>query len=301
MTIVKNPIGPRLIRSIILISTFFSIIATGVQLYSDYVSETDRIHDRLQQIKSSTLENIRLNMWQDNTELISLQLENLLSFPDITHVSIEKDGNILYNYGIDLQSDAIIQRYPLTHIYNKKEYHLGTLNLQASLEQVRDKIKERFYLIAITQTAKTFIVAFIILYVFTHMICKHLFKIVDYAYKITHDPSSTKTLHLDLKTRDDELSLVEEALNNLHKTLQSRLEKTEIEKAELSKINDLLEKRIALNKGSDENAMVTKLEELKNLIYLIKSANKSEDYGLEERKSDIETLSLVFEKALKKF
>jgi len=300
MTIVKNPIGPRLIRSIILISTFFSIIATGVQLYNDYVSEQDRIHERLRQIKSSTLENIRLNMWQDNTELISLQLENLLSFPDITNVSIEKDGNILYNYGTNLQSDAIIQKYSLTHLYNKKEYYLGTLSLQASLKQVRDKIKERFYLIAITQTAKTFIVAFIILYVFNYMICRHLIKIADYTHKMTHDHSNNKPLHLDLKTRDDELSLVEEALNNLHVALLTRLERNELQKSELSKMNDLLAKRITLGKDSSKGSVIERLEELKKLIYLMKSSNNSETYGLQERKSDIDTLALVLDKVLKK-
>jgi hypothetical protein len=302
MTIVKNPIGPRLIRNIILISTFFSIIATGIQLYTDYISETDKIHERLLQVKSSSLENIRINLWQDNNELIQLQLENLLSFPDITYVSIEKDGKPLYHFGTDEGDDSITQRYPLTYVYNNREYELGVLHLQASLGQVREKVKERFYLIAITQTVKTFIVAFIILYMFTYMICRHLFKIAEYAHKMTYDLSDTAPLHLDLKTRDDELSLVEEALNTLHTTLISRLKKTENERTELGKINDLLEKRIALSENPDNDTVVLKkdLDELKNLIHLIHDANNSKDYGIEERKSDIKTLALVLEKVLKK-
>lgn len=301
MTIVKNPIAPRLIRSIILISTFFSIIATGIQLYSDYISETDRIHERLLQVKSSSLENIRLNMWQDNIELITTQLENLLSFPDITYVSIEKKDKLLYRFGTDLGSDTIIQTYPLTYVYNNKEYDLGILTLQASLKQVRNEVMNRFYLIAITQTVKTFLVAFILLYVFTYMICKHLFKIVDYTHKMAKDPSHIGDLRLDLKTRGDELSLVEESLNNLHASLQSRHEKSELEKAELNKMNNLLEKRVAMHSNADKDSTVEKLDELKNLIYLIKGANDSEDYELEERKTDIKTLGFVLDRTLKKF
>jgi len=65
-------------------------------------------------------------------------------------------------------------------------------------------------------------------------------------------------------------------------------------------MNDLLAKRITVGKDSSNVSVIDRLEELKKLIYLMKSSNNSETYGLQERKSDIDTLALVLDKVLKK-
>lgn len=107
---VKRPIGKRLIRNIIMISTCFSIIATAIQLYSEYKDEKSVMELRLEQIKASSFESLSLNLWEDDEQLVRVQLESLLSFHDISFVSIKREGREDVSFGNDLGSDSIQKR-----------------------------------------------------------------------------------------------------------------------------------------------------------------------------------------------
>ena len=140
MVIVRDPIGFRLIRNIILISTFFSIIMTGIQLYLDYKSETKLMTERLKQVKNSSIESLSHTLWQSNTDLVKIQLKNLLNFNDITYASINESGTNTYVFGKNLGEDTLQKEYALSYTYNGNRYELGILTLQASLKQIRQRV-----------------------------------------------------------------------------------------------------------------------------------------------------------------
>lgn len=300
MTRVENPIGPRLIRNIILISTFFSIFATAIQLYSDYKSETSLMNIRLDQIKSSSLDSLTLNLWQNNDKHIDIQLKSLLSFPDVTFISIEEDGVASYLYGEDKGNDSIEKRYELLYLYNNKEYKLGTLKLQSGLDQIRNRLKDRFYLIALSQTIKTFIVAFIILYLFSYMVTRHLNSIANYILEISVQ-HSLPDLVLEKKIQNDELSLLCDALNQLRHTIEDKLSESEKSKNELGHINALLKKRISLHEEENITKPVLKadIQEIEKMMKFITEEELARA-DLELIKKDISALNILLKRAFKK-
>ncbi len=300
MVIVKDPIGFRLIRNIILVSTFFSIIMTGIQLFIDYKSETDLMNERLKQVKNSTLESLSHTLWQSNTELIQIQLKNLLSFNDITYAAISEAGTLTYVYGADLGDDTLNKEYALSYVYNGKRHELGVLKLQSSLKLIRDRVFDRLIMIAITQSIKTFIVAFLILYIFSYMITRHLYKIVDYAYEIGEKGSKQEPLVLDLKGKEDELHLLEDALNMLQTRVHSRLEQTREENKQLGELNAVLERRINLETELSNQLTVDKkdVEELERMINMLKEDANDEE-KLKDVKLDLNTLDILMKRVLK--
>ena len=296
MVIVKDPIGFRLIRNIILVSTFFSIIMTGIQLFLDYKSETDAMNERLKQVKNSSLESISHTLWQSNNELVKIQLKNLLSFNDITYAAIKEEGSLTYSFGEDLGDDTLQKEYALSYMYNGVRYELGVLTLQASLKLIRDRVFDRFILIAITQSIKTFIVAFLILYIFSYMITRHLYRVVDYAYSIGEKGLEQKPLVLDLNGKEDELHLLEDALNMLQKRVHSKLEKRQNENLKLGELNSILERRIISKEVQDNQIIVDKdsFEEIQSIVQIM---IESSDTELAEQ--DVKSLDILLRRAVK--
>ena len=296
MVIVKDPIGFRLIRNIILVSTFFSIIMTGIQLFLDYKSETDAMNERLKQVKNSSLESISHTLWQSNNELVKIQLKNLLSFNDITYAAIKEEGSLTYSFGEDLGDDTLQKEYALSYMYNGVRYELGVLTLQASLKLIRDRVFDRFILIAITQSIKTFIVAFLILYIFSYMITRHLYRVVDYAYSIGEKGLEQKPLVLDLNGKEDELHLLEDALNMLQKRVHSKLEKRQNENLKLGELNSILERRI-ISKEVQDNQIIVDKDSFEKIQSIVQMMIESSDTELAEQ--DIKSLDILLLRAVK--
>lgn len=295
---IKNPIGRRLIRTIIMVSTFFSIIATGVQLYSEYKGETENMVIELEQVSSSALESLSLSLWQQNDEQINIQLKNLLKLHHITFARIEEGRASNYVFGTDLAGDSIEKKYELSYPYNNKKYELGTLTLQVGLEHVREQVKKKFYIIAITQTTKTFIVAFIMLYIFSYMITRHLYEIVEYAQGIL-EGKKYRPLKLDLKTKADELELLQKTLNTLHRALYEKLEGSEQKNIALSDINLTLEKRIELQEDkANVHVLKENIKEIMDVLEFIKF-DCSKQKGIPEIKRDLKSLEILLHRAFK--
>lgn len=267
---VQNSINIRLIRNIILVSTFFSIIATSVQLYSVYKSEKDLITVKLKQVERASTESLSLNLWQRNDEQIHIQLKNLLKLHNITYVAVKEKGSTNeYVYGNNLPNDSIESVQELTYMYNYTKHSLGTFTLQVSLSKARDKVKESFYYIAITQTIKTFIVAFIMLYIFSQMITKNLFKIADYADDMIKHKIN-KPLDLKLKHKDDEFSLLQQSLNTLYRSMYSTLEISEEQRRELMEMNVDLKEQVDIQENSNSYITETEIKEILDVLDFIK-------------------------------
>ncbi len=299
MTNVKAPIGRRLIRNIIIVSTFFSIIATAIQLYSDYKEEKELLNIRLEQVRASALKSMTLNLWQDNEQLIRVQLESLLSFHDVSYAAvIRKDRENIF-YGEDHGKDTVEKVYPMTHIYNDKEYALGTLVLKADLAQLRDRLKEKFYLIALTQSIKTFIVAFIMLYIFSHMVTRHLFKMAEFANEVMHrtdDPS----VALKLNVKDDELKFLADSLNQMQQAVHSKLQSSQAQKQELLKSNEALKERLSKQESGDILCVFPEdREEIERMLKLMQDS-PSRTYTLEEMRNDLGVLNILIQRAFRR-
>lgn len=296
MVSVQNPIGPKLIRNIIMVSTFFSILATGIQLYSDYEGETYLMNIRLDQIKASSLDSLTLNLWQNNEKLINLQLKSLLSFPDITYAAISEDGTDVYAFGENLKHDSIEKEYPLIYLYKDKEYNLGSLHLQAGLGQIRDRLKDKFILIAVTQSVKTFIVAFVMLYIFSYMVTRHLHKISQYARVMSHEKQDD-VLNLDKDIKGDELDLLVESLNALHNKMRTKLSQSEKTNIDLDHINSVLQKRIDLHTDSMETIFILKqdADKILSMMKMIHDDNPNAS-DIDAMKKDLDALSLLIQR-----
>ena len=87
--ILKSKMGKKLLFFIVLTSTFFSLLATIMQLFVDYHKEVDNLNVRLQHTLSSNLKAIINDVW--TTDFIQVQdhISDLSQLADIAYVKVE--------------------------------------------------------------------------------------------------------------------------------------------------------------------------------------------------------------------
>ncbi|MDI3324359.1 ATP-binding protein [Pontibacterium granulatum] len=244
----QKPLGIRLLAAILLCSSAITLIATGTQLWLDYRYELSAIDERLQQIEASSLNSLSNSLWEISPDQIQVQLDGLHQLPDVRYLEISSQYGDFYAAGSRPEKGPIVERhYDLQHrADNGVIYDVGNLTLIISLDELYRRLADKVLVILASQGIKTFLVSIFILTIFHRMITQHLGTMAQYARRLKLD-------HLDRplflkrkgKNRDDELSQVVDAMNNMRESMLKDMSKRAEAEQALAKLNRELEQRVA--------------------------------------------------------
>ena len=227
----KRSVSRQLLFSIILFSSFVTLVATSIQLYTDYERDVSIIDQRLDEIETSYLDSISASLWNMDIRQIELLLEGIKRFSDVSAVELietEKsvDAPFVISMGKKGQHSTITRTFPIVYSEDgNAPRQLGTLYVETTLEEVYDRLRKRGIVILFSQGIKTFLVSMFILYLFHRLVTRHLEHISEHVRNI--NPSKPiPTLKLDRPhyTHLDELDDVVNAYNALGKSLMSAYE-----------------------------------------------------------------------------
>ncbi len=213
---------------IFLVSTAITLISTAVQLYMEYRRDMNSVSDQLHQIESSHLQFLSASLWNLDSHQIQIQLNNMLSFRDISRLEIQENGNVVYAAGHTPSNDAHpIRSFPMTHIHNQKELIIGTLIAHVSLAGVYSRLVERTLLILFSQAVKTFLVSLCILLIIYRLVTRHIIDLSSYAETLTLETLDTSPFSLN-RSRPahkppDELDHLAMAINRMRTHLSEGL------------------------------------------------------------------------------
>ena len=244
--VIKSKVGRKLLFFIILTSTFFSLLATVIQLFVDYHKEVDNLENRLKHTLSSNLNAIVNDVW--TTDFIQVQdhITALSHLSDISYVSLELKNDNPLSAGISLKENVLITQRDLIYHYDADtSYNLGRLVLHSNLHNIEVIIWDKFYLILLTQTIKTFIVSFFILYLITYLITKHLYNISLYT-KGFENGIHSDVLRLKNKKDKDELDDVVYGINLMKEALEREISHVKKSELALAELNNSLEEKVLL-------------------------------------------------------
>lgn len=257
-------IGRRLLLAIILFSSLVTLIATAVQLYTDYRRDLNQIKSRLTDVENSYLASLGASLWNLDVDQLQLQLEGIRQLPDIQAAAVtETNQNVSTPLHIKLGDwqgkQSISRTYPIEHQVGSESRTIGTLVVQASLTEVYNRLWDKAIVILFSQGIKTFLVSLFILYIFYHFVTTHLTKIAYHVsqYELTRPPPPLR-LERDQPSKPDELDQVVSAFNTLSENLSQAYEhmhevnialaqdiiaRREAEK-EIKRLNAILEQRV---------------------------------------------------------
>lgn len=262
---VRHPgIARRVLISIVLFSSLVTLVATALQLYTDYRRDLGIIENRLEDIDSSYLASISASLWNLDINQLQIQLEGISHLPDIESVSVKEIQDQVSNplklsLGTERESQHITREYPIYHQSGAEQRQIGTLVVQASLTEVYARLWNKMIVILFSQGVKTFLVSLFILYIFYRLVATHLANIARHVdqYQLSQPPQPLR-LERSTPAQDDELDQVVNAFNTLseklymayehmrdinHALAQDIVARREAE-AEVKRLNTKLEQRV---------------------------------------------------------
>lgn len=239
-----SPLSIRLLAWILLFSSAFTLLASGVQIYSDYRQDLHKIQQRLEVIESGYSSSLARSLWALDQKSLQTQLEGILSLPDIDHLRlrIEPDSEVIM--GEMPPGDEVIT-HSFDLIYRDDEsFELGRVTITAGLHRVYTELQRRVGFIIATQFLTIFFISILILWIFRHLVTRHLTAMADYTRDL-----SLKNLSRPLKldrpntpgNRRDELGMVTDAINEMRERLTEDVERKERDAGEILKFSQAIE------------------------------------------------------------
>ncbi len=238
-----SPLSIRLLAWILLFSSAFTLLASGIQIYSDYRQDLNKIQQRLDVIEAGYSSSLARSLWALDQKSLQTQMEGILSLPDIDHLRlrIEPDSELVM--GQSPRGDLLSHSFDL--VYRDDEpFNLGRITITAGLERVYQDLRHRVGVIIATQFFTIFFISILILWIFRHLVTRHLTAMAVYTRDL-----SLKTLSRPLKlerpdtpgNRRDELGLVTDAINEMRERLNEDVARRERDAADILKFSQAIE------------------------------------------------------------
>ncbi|WP_404369458.1 EAL domain-containing protein [Marinobacter sp.] len=239
-----SPLSFRLLAYILLFSSLFTLIATGIQIYSDFRKDVSLIDERMSVIETSYASSLSRSLWALDQKLLQVQMEGILSLPDIVHLRLRIFPDSELVMGDNPRNLSTITRsFTLTHT-NDEPYDLGELTITASMEEIYQNMRRKVGIILTTQFFKTFLISILIVWIFQYFVTRHLSHMAGYARQFSLD-NLDKPLELERPdteaNRKDELGQVTDAMNQMRDRLQQDLERQQQDAAEIRKLSKAIE------------------------------------------------------------
>ncbi len=239
-----SPLSIRLLAWILLFSSAFTLLASGIQIYSDYRQDIHKIKQRLSVIEAGYSSSLARSLWALDQKSLQTQMEGILSLPDIDHLRLRiEPGSELVMGALPSGSDMLSQSFDLTY-RDDENFNLGRITVTAGLNRVYEELRRRVGFIIATQFLTIFFISILILWIFQHLVTRHLTAMAGYTRDL-----SLKTLSRPLKlerpdtpaNRRDELGLVTTAINEMRERLNEDLVRRERDAADILKFSQAIE------------------------------------------------------------
>lgn len=240
-----SPLSFRLLAYILLFSSVFTLIASSLQIYTDYQKDVASIEGRFDIIERGYRSSLSRSLWALDRNLLKVQLEGIMSLPDIVHLRLLIYPESELVMGTLPQQPAAIREHSFEIRYNgQQETDLGRLTLTASLERTFNDLKRKIGITLITQFLKTFLTAILIVWIFRQLVTRHLSDMARFAQNFSFNNMDTP-LRLERadteQHRKDELGQVTDAVNQMRERLRDDLERRKKDEEEIRKLSMAVE------------------------------------------------------------
>lgn len=262
----SHTLGRKVLVYILLVSSLLSVIATAIQLYSDYRYDVAELEREFIAIEASHLDSLALNLWDFQDKAIEQQLMGIQSLPFINYVHLSTPQGTNYSAGEPILSHEKSQKFDVIY---QGEY-IGRLQVDANYQPIYDRLKQKVWVILFTQFVKTMLAALAIIAIVYWLITRHIYKIEAYATDFT-----VKQIDQELKLdgqrkRSDELDTLVNSLNNMRLLVKNEFKLRRESERQLNEFNHHLERKVQVRTEELE----TSLQQLKDTQATLVQAEK---------------------------
>ena len=232
----RSSVVMRLLATVFLFSCMVTLTLTALQLYRDYNRGVMLIESRLAEIDGSYRGSLGEALWRLDRPQLELQLEGILHLPDIRLAEVTEviasDSSMVVDAGTHPHGPVIVRSFPIVYRIQGHEEPIGTLRVEATLENLYNELFKTALVILLSQGANTFLVSLFTIYIFSRLVTRHLASVARRveSYDFRQAPEAF-TLQRRRPRRPDELERVVAAFDamcaRLHCAYKDEREATE--------------------------------------------------------------------------
>ncbi|MES9884581.1 MAG: EAL domain-containing protein [Sedimenticola sp.] len=223
--IFRSPLGQRLLIYIVLFSSLITLIITALQIHNDYRHERSTIERQFQQIENSRLDSIAQGVWVVDDIQVQKLIRGLKQLPYTEYVGISVNGELKWSEGEGEIDNEIGRTFPLTYKHRGKALQIGVLEIKSSLDDVYMHLLGKAFFILLSNALKTTLVALFVLFLFYHLLGKHIIKLASFANHFGKGddlPQFQLLRKQSVYQKADELDQLAGSINQMVDTLQKR-------------------------------------------------------------------------------
>jgi diguanylate cyclase (GGDEF)-like protein/PAS domain S-box-containing protein len=180
----RSQLAKKVTLYVILISTFFALFSSAIQVYSEYKKEMGVVSSELEQVEKTHLASITSQVWLLENEALLVIVLGLLDLPSIEYVAIYSEDSVILERGSEKSQNMTIKTLPLVHKHNGESKIIGKMVIKATLDNIYQNVVDRALLIILINSIKTLFVSSLILLAFYHIVSRHLNDIATFVQQI---------------------------------------------------------------------------------------------------------------------
>ena len=181
----RRPLARRLMLRLGLLGVVVSLIISAVAVAVDYRMVRDRAVERFDQIQGSYLASIVENTWLQDGERLGALVLGIHNLPYIELAEVvDQDGVVLARAGRRGEGSAIERSYDLTRTYLGQPRAIGRLNISVSLDNLRQPVIERAWVILLANIALVLMVALVVYWQIYPLVSLPLGRMASYARSV---------------------------------------------------------------------------------------------------------------------
>ncbi|MCP4114555.1 MAG: PAS domain-containing protein [Desulfobacteraceae bacterium] len=218
----KDLLARQLLVYILLVSSLFTLMATGLQLWVDYTKDVDLLGTRIHEVRKTYMDSLSLSIWNMNVNHVDAQLKGILKLPEISCLELE---TLDTTYGVGEKPPAIrrvVFEFPIEYVDPQGQFDpetVGRLIIHGDLRYIYERLRDRVLIILGAQAVKTFSVSVFVLFLIWYFVSRHLHRMSEFAGDLNLENLGAPLVLAGDRTRKNELDMVVDALNSMRVNL----------------------------------------------------------------------------------
>jgi PAS domain S-box-containing protein len=223
-----------LLLRVVLFSTLVTLVLTILQLSLSYGAERKRLENRLYEIDQANAASIAESLWALDARQLEVQVQGILRLPSIRRVEIRETGRPAGGFVLlrgERTERNVLWKETRLSCCGAQAREIGVLRIEATLTDIYRDLMIQALVILLSNGAKTFLVAFFILFVVHRLATRHLLDIAESVNPVTAEPGPRPLQLRRHQARHDELDQLVDAINAMRERLEGHA--TELRNANL--------------------------------------------------------------------
>ncbi|NRF71152.1 response regulator [Aquincola sp. S2] len=217
----RGGIAVALLLRVVLFSTVVTLLLTVFQLSLSYRNERARLDGRFAEIEQASARSLAESLWAVDTRQIEEQLDGIVRLPSISGAEVRDTGASGRPFTLfrgQRQANGVVKEIPLA-CCGAKPQPIGVLRIEATLDEIYRDLAAQALVILLSNGAKTFLVAFFILFIVHKLATSHLRDMAASARSVSLEGDTVPLRLRRARSEGDELDQLVDALNAMRERL----------------------------------------------------------------------------------